>query len=163
MTMKTCVKCRNEKPAESFYRHTSAKDGLRSACKECVAITCAKYREQNRDRCKAYDSLRNRSEHRLDSKKAYRRTEAGKAVTRKASAAKRLRSPLKYAAVSAVGRAVRDGKLSKQPCEVCGGTNVEAHHDDYSKPLDIRWLCVEHHREHHRKEKLSRLQKDTHT
>lgn len=32
-------------------------------------------------------------------------------------------------------------KVLKQPCEVCGGLNVEAHHEDYSKPLEVRWLC----------------------
>ena len=46
---------------------------------------------------------------------------------------------------------IRSGKIVKQPCEVCGTLeNVEAHHDDYSKPDDIRWLCRDHHRELHR-------------
>jgi hypothetical protein len=47
--------------------------------------------------------------------------------------------------------AVASGKLIGQPCEVCGATIVEAHHDDYSKPFDVRWLCRKHHREHHAK------------
>ena len=42
------------------------------------------------------------------------------------------------------------GILIKQPCEVCGtNEEVEAHHDDYYKPLDIRWLCRGHHLDHH--------------
>jgi|GEM_PF-990020 len=46
------------------------------------------------------------------------------------------------------------GKLIKEPCEVCGTEkDVEAHHDDYNKPLDVRWLCRKHHREHHNNEK----------
>lgn len=46
------------------------------------------------------------------------------------------------------------GKLIKEPCEVCGtDKDVEAHHDDYNKPLDVRWLCRKHHREHHNNEK----------
>lgn len=45
----------------------------------------------------------------------------------------------------AVNNAVRDGRLLKQPCH-CGETKVQAHHEDYSKPLDIEWLCIKHHR-----------------
>lgn len=40
---------------------------------------------------------------------------------------------------------VKRGKVKKQPCEVCGKTKVEAHHPDYSKPLEVRWLCQRHH------------------
>lgn len=46
-------------------------------------------------------------------------------------------------------RALKRGRLVKQPCEVCNAPDVEAHHDDYSQPLAVRWLCKEHHRAHH--------------
>jgi len=38
-------------------------------------------------------------------------------------------------------------QLSKKPCEVCGKLEVEAHHDDYKKPYNVRWLCKHHHEE----------------
>lgn len=41
--------------------------------------------------------------------------------------------------------AIRDGKMARQPCEECGKQNTHAHHDDYAKPLDVRWLCPRHH------------------
>ena len=47
-------------------------------------------------------------------------------------------------------RAIKSGKLVPQPCKVCGCVDVEAHHPDYSKPIDVVWLCAEHHREIHR-------------
>ncbi len=50
----------------------------------------------------------------------------------------------------AVSNALQDGKITKQPCH-CGSTDVEAHHEDYSNPLDIQWLCKDHHREIGRK------------
>lgn len=47
------------------------------------------------------------------------------------------------------GYAIKKGKLIRQPCEVCGDLKSEAHHDDYSKPLIVRWLCKDHHEEWH--------------
>ena len=45
---------------------------------------------------------------------------------------------------------LKRGKISRQPCEECGSTiRLEAHHEDYSKPLEIRWLCRVHHLELH--------------
>lgn len=46
---------------------------------------------------------------------------------------------------------IKSGKLVRQTCEVCGAVKAEAHHDDYNKPLDVRWLCRYHHREHHKR------------
>lgn len=42
----------------------------------------------------------------------------------------------------------RRGKLIEQPCEVCGG-KAEMHHEDYDRPLDVRWLCRKHHMAEH--------------
>lgn len=47
-------------------------------------------------------------------------------------------------------RAVQSGELIKLPCEVCGCKKSEAHHCDYNKPLDVRWLCKKHHTEWHK-------------
>lgn len=47
--------------------------------------------------------------------------------------------------------AIVHGKLKRQPCEVCGSEHrIHAHHDDYSKPLDIAWLCAKHHHQRHK-------------
>jgi hypothetical protein len=58
------------------------------------------------------------------------------------------RNQHKKAAHSKVRNAIRTGKLFRSPCEKCGA-DAEAHHDDYSKPLTVRWLCAKHHNEHH--------------
>lgn len=44
---------------------------------------------------------------------------------------------------------VKRGKVDRLTCEKCGAV-AQAHHDDYSKPLQVRWLCKAHHHEHHR-------------
>ncbi|RUU22662.1 hypothetical protein EN883_18610 [Mesorhizobium sp. M7A.F.Ca.AU.002.06.1.1] len=58
-------------------------------------------------------------------------------------------NPVAYKAQTAVSNAVRDGRLFKQPCEFCGDDEVHAHHRDYTKPLEVVWLCPKcHHRLH---------------
>lgn len=64
----------------------------------------------------------------------------------------RVRKPkdlVKAAARDAVQRAVARGDLNRQPCERCGNPKSEAHHEDYTKPLDVIWLCRRHHGERH--------------
>ena len=55
---------------------------------------------------------------------------------------------IKKAARRAVCYAISTGRLVKQPCEVCG-SKAWAHHDDYTKPLEVRWLCPVHQKEFH--------------
>jgi hypothetical protein len=50
-----------------------------------------------------------------------------------------------------VRQEIEAGRMNRQPCEVCCAAPAHAHHDDYSRPLDVRWLCPKHHREHHAK------------
>lgn len=58
--------------------------------------------------------------------------------------------PERVLARDQVKRAIQAGRLERKPCEVCGTVErVQAHHDDYSKPLEVRWLCTSHHREEH--------------
>ena len=51
-----------------------------------------------------------------------------------------------------VQRAIARGDIIVQPCTICGA-KAEAHHDDYTKPLDVRWLCPLHHNQHHESER----------
>lgn len=61
---------------------------------------------------------------------------------------KRKRSEVQMKAWQAVTTALSTGKIKRGTCEQCSLLG-EAHHDDYSKPLDIRWLCHRHHVEIH--------------
>jgi hypothetical protein len=63
----------------------------------------------------------------------------------------RKNNPSRRKAWRAVENAKRTNKLIPQPCEVCGKKkNIHAHHDDYSKPLKVKWLCLRHHVARHR-------------
>jgi len=53
---------------------------------------------------------------------------------------------------SLMARATRRGILpraSEMPCEKCGLQAEHRHHDDYSKPLTVRFLCAKCHRQRH--------------
>lgn len=134
-TRKTCTCCHEVKSVMEFYKRRASKDGLSPKCKSC---------------CRIYDKNRDNLEHRVLSRKKYSETEAGKL---KCNAAKKKyieNNPKKRLAHIKVGNALRGGIIVKLPCEVCGATDVQAHHCDYNFPLEIMWLCVKHHAEWHR-------------
>lgn len=72
----------------------------------------------------------------------YNQSERGKAAKNRYEA----NNPEKVKARRVLLQAIRRGKISRGACEVCGNLG-QAHHDDYSKPFDVRWLCFRHHRE----------------
>jgi hypothetical protein len=55
----------------------------------------------------------------------------------------------KLRAHRAVAAALRRRELKRGKCEVCGSFRVDAHHDDYTLPLVVRWFCRKHHQQLH--------------
>lgn len=83
------------------------------------------------------------------SHKAWLKTEAGRAAMARFNRKRYDSQPVKARAFTFA--AIRLGVLVRQPCEVCGVNQVEAHHVDYSRPLEVQWLCAIHHRVKHHK------------
>ena len=132
MAGKKCFKCGERKPLTAFYAHPNMLDKHLNKCKECTKTDVRGNREKNIEHFRAYDRSRGNRH-----KKGY-------------AAKYRKKYPVKYKAVNMISNAIRANKLFKEPCELCGCTeNIHAHHDDYSKPLNIRWLCAAHHRQWH--------------
>lgn len=146
--MRTCKTCNETKPLMDFYSQTTG--GLFRDCKPCVRARVRANRLVKLDYYQEFDRARANLPHRVEARKEYASTEQGKAAARRCGRAWVQRNPLKKAATTAVGNALRDGRLARQPCEQCGAARAQAHHDDYSKPLDVRWLCTKHHAEWHK-------------
>jgi hypothetical protein len=65
------------------------------------------------------------------------------------------RDRAKVLARNRLKNAIRFGLIERGPCDVCGTTEgIEAHHEDYSRPLDVRWLCRKHHGEVHTRNRV---------
>jgi hypothetical protein len=145
---KMCRDCGEVKPLSDFYPHKAMADGHLNKCKICVRDRVSRHREENIDQIKEYDRERGRT----DKRRAKVTANAHKYKDRIPEYRRRWleKNTEKRAAHIKVGNAIRDGKLTKQPCEVCSEIKVHAHHDDHSKPMEVRWLCHEHHMAIHR-------------
>ncbi len=81
---------------------------------------------------------------------AYHKTERGREAQKIGDKHNKEKFPEAIKARSIVGKLIRTGKIEKQPCEKCGNEKVHGHHDDYSKPEEVRWLCCRCHAAYHK-------------
>lgn len=131
--MKKCFKCVRDLPLSEFYTHPKMADGHLGKCKDCTRLYMKKTRKENPD------------EHRQRDRDRFHGDPRRRSAVYASVASWKTRNPEKRKAQNAVSHAIRDKRLSKQSCEVCGAQRAEAHHDDYSLPLNVRWLCKDHH------------------
>ena len=135
---KECFKCKTIKPLSDFYKHKMMLDGHLNKCKECNKKDVQKNRADKIDYYREYDRRRAKEQHRIDAAQAYSRWW-------------RNEFKQKYECHLAVSNALRRGDLQKQPCIRCGSNEfIVGHHEDYSKPLDVWWLCEVCHKQRHR-------------
>ena len=137
-----CKSCKGHFPPAAFYAYNL------SRCKECVKESVRANRADKLDYYRSYDRMRYREEpHRKENARRCANSEAGKAAKAKATAMRKADSPQKWVARNAVNNAIRDGKMQRgSACFFCGkGEKLQAHHHDYSKPLDVFWLCAPCH------------------
>lgn len=171
--MTPCKKCSTEKPADQYYANDrTCKECRKAAVRKNRAEKVDYYREYDRIRFKEDPKVRERNKRYQQteagkisiekSRKKYSDSVSGKIVLSESrkkwyeehkvmvyerTLEYRNEFPKKYAAHNAVHCAKIKGDLVPQPCEICGKeSRTHAHHDDYDKKLDVRWLCSRHHR-----------------
>lgn len=153
--MKTCKGCGADKPACEYYSVSGNSDGLSGKCKDCTKAQSNDYRRRNLQKVMEYDRNRPNA---VERREANRLRNKNLSEERRAQIAEQkrlwsLQNKEKRACHVIAGNAIRDGRLIREPCEVCGDIKTDAHHDDYAKPLDVRWLCRAHHAQHHKEER----------
>lgn len=115
-----CKSCGEIKPLSEFHSRPETTFGYRRECKECRCIR----------------------------QRLYSKTDSGKSVQKVADQKRNKKFPERRSARSKLFRAISLGLVYQTPCLVCGAES-EAHHPDYSQPLDVVWLCQKHHKEAH--------------
>ena len=114
--MRLCSKCGLVKDESEFNRDKSRKDGLQCWCYDCQSPIIQKWGREHPEK------------------------------NREKVARYKKKNPDVVLAHNTVNNAIRAGTLVREICEVEDCDVIgQAHHDDYSKPLDVEWLCRKHH------------------
>lgn len=172
---KICTGCKIEKQFEEYGKDKNGKFGLNQKCKEC----CRK-RDKNKNRSeksieknKVYkaewqkknkDLLNARQRKRYAKNIEKCRNEARKREVKRRMSEKYKEQKNKYdrwyrkvyperaRARDKVKYAVSTGKLIRSSeCELCKKVaKTHGHHEDYSNPLDVIWLCPTCHLSYHK-------------
>lgn len=135
--MKYCYKCKTDKPKKEYYLDKKRYDGLCQRCKDC-----------ERER-KLGQRSRNKESHR---KRNIRYYQKNKEIILKRSRIWGKDNKEKMSAHKKVANALLRGTLIRPTtCENCDEIEIDAHHDDYTKPLEVKWLCRSCHMKKHNK------------
>lgn len=138
MTDKRCTKCEKIKKPSEFYADAHLRDGRSTQCKVCRNKNARVYRNRPEIRKKL----------RTYFVRYRQRPEVAAKIKTRSRNYKQDNQP-KIKAHATINNAIQAGRLVRQPCEICNKPNAEAHHDDYTQPLRVRWLCHKHHVQHH--------------
>ena len=153
MAAKRCFRCQRVLDLTEFYGHPRSSDGLMGKCKRChCADTDANRRRKLEDYARRererYHGDRAYREKKLESSARWRA--ANREVVKRNSSAWSKRNPEKVRARLLVAEAIRRGELVRGRCADCGvRRGIQGHHEDYSRPLEVTWLCVRCHSQRH--------------
>lgn len=149
-----CRDCKHERDRQYRLSHATQIAAYRQS--EHYKALIGGYREsgklaQSRRKWRQSEKgkLAGRRERQSESTRRTKRKYAHSPAGLKAQRAARRRNPQKRSARVAVNNAIRDGRLTRLPCEHCGNPKSQAHHSDYSRPLDVTWLCFRCHKNQH--------------
>jgi len=128
-------------------------DGRVNKCKECNKQDVRNNRSAKIDYYREYDKARANAPNRVMARDNYSQTPKGAAAHRRAKEKWLENNVIKRAAHILVRNYVRSGRLERpEKCSSCGicSTRIHGHHNDYSSPLDVTWLCSKCHTTWHK-------------
>lgn len=132
-----------EKPSETILERRKKCREYHLAHREEILERKRKYYQENKERIAQYQKGRKAK------RNAVRRKHYAENKEQELFATYSRRRNKYGGANIKTANAITAGKIVKLPCEVCGDEKAEAHHDDYNKPLAVRWLCKRCHTDWH--------------
>lgn len=150
--MKTCRMCNQAKALSEFYRKADMKDGHFNNCKACHNARSSAWTLANKDRVNANNRKRAKTDTVKEQRKKQYTSEKGRQIAKAAVQRYRHNKPMIDVAHRFVRLAIAKGLIARAiNCSACGdNTCIEAHHDDYTQPEVVRWLCKQCHETWHR-------------
>ncbi len=130
--MNRCVTCKknHERIDVTVHQRYTNKDGVTREYYRCYG--CSKFLSKDWDQ-------RNKARKNKTHKEAQKRNYS------------------KYVSRWKVYGAIKSGKVKKGKCVGCKSVETQAHHEDYSKPLEVIWMCAKCHARHHKLERLTKI------
>lgn len=176
---KVCTGCKEEKNFDEFGKDKKGRFGLNQKCKVCCSARAKltvhsesaiekrrKYKSewQKKKRPILNARLRERYKNNLEEERKrsvlrmrkYMASEKGKAKHQETTRLYESLNPEKISAQRKVRAAIKSGRLIRPSiCEVCKKpSSVHGHHEDYSKPLEVIWMCHYCHLYHHQRSRF---------
>lgn len=168
MNYKECSVCHEIKEVKNFGVRNDRPCGYQSSCNDCKAKKARYYRASKKGFIKTRENERRylktekgkitylkkldnrrKSEKAKETKLKYNQTEKAKELNKLRKRRYREKNKLKEKCRSEFLKAIARKEIKRGRCIKCGKINAEGHHEDYSKPFDVIWLCKKHHTEHH--------------
>jgi hypothetical protein len=156
---KECTVCKQEKPLEEFAKSKTGKFGHDAQCKKCrYQKTGKRYYLENKEKCHANASKwakenrisineRVRKDYNVNPGKYLGRNKGNRENIQEQNRKYREKHREKINAQNVLRDHVKRGNIIKpSSCSICNSTHwIEAHHADYTKPLEVVWVCKKCH------------------
>ena len=147
---KTSIKCNETLPVESFHKTKSNNDGRHGKCKKCAYEYYRNWIKLNPDKAREYRRAWRKKHPETVRKQARKQHSKDRDKISEHNKKYCQENKPTTSAISKAFKARAKGVLIPGPCESCGFVGpVDGHHDDYSMPLKVRWLCRSCHATYH--------------
>lgn len=155
LSTKTCIGCKETKSISEFGEYKAYADGINARCKVCCRARTEKWRAENQDKVRRLGRINKQAQRDREgeelTKLKWREWYSNNQEHRQEYEREGYAEEGRRWVGAKVSQAITAGILVRPDvCSECGeNCKPDAHHTDYTKPLDVTWLCVQCHADTH--------------